>query len=422
LPGFGAACYAEAPPLTPALISREPTTESTLGDSLLGIDLFRLEDLLTDEQRLVRRSVRKLVDEEFLPVVQQHFRAGTFPTDLAPKLGELGLLGMNLHGYGCPGTDNVTYGLAMQELERGDSGLRSFCSVQGALAMYPIWAFGSEEQKERFLPEMAAGRLIGCFGLTEPDHGSDPGGMKTRARRDGDDWILNGTKLWITNGTTADVAVVWAKTDDGGPESIRGYLVEKGMPGFEAHEIQGKVSLRASLTAELSFHDVRIPAANVLPGVEGLRGPLMCLNQARYGIAWGATGAHVACFEAARDYALERVQFGKPIAAFQITQEKLATIYTELVKAQLVNLRLGQLKDLDQHTFVQISFAKRNNIRVALEAARLAREILGANGITDDYPVIRHMVNLESVYTYEGTHDIHTLILGKELTGISAFV
>jgi len=392
-----------------------------LGDSLLGLDLFRLDDLLTDEQKLVRRSVRKLVDDEFMPVVQQHFRAGTFPTDLAPKLGELGLLGMNLHGYGCPGTDNVTYGLAMQELERGDSGLRSFCSVQGALAMYPIWAFGSEEQKNRFLPEMAAGRKIGCFGLTEPDHGSDPGGMKTRARKDGDHWILNGTKLWITNGTTADVAVVWAKTDDGGAESIRGYLVEKGMPGFEAREIEGKVSLRASLTAELSFSDVRVPAANVLPKVEGLRGPLMCLNQARYGIAWGATGAHIACFEAARDYALDRVQFGKPIAAFQITQEKLAIIYTELVKAQLVNLRLGQLKDLDQQTFMQISFAKRNNVRVALEAARLAREILGANGITDDYPVIRHMVNLESVYTYEGTHDIHTLILGKELTGISAF-
>ncbi|AKU92264.1 acyl-CoA dehydrogenase family protein [Vulgatibacter incomptus] len=392
-----------------------------MGDSLLGTDLFRLDDLLTDEQKLVRRSVRKLVDEEFLPVVQQHFRAGTFPTELAPKLGEMGLLGMNLQGYGCPGTDNVTYGIAMQELERGDSGLRSFCSVQGALAMYPIWAFGSEEQKERFLPGMAAGKVIGCFGLTEPDHGSDPAGMKTRARKDGDHYVLNGTKLWITNGTTADVAVVWAKTDDGGAESVRGYLVEKGMPGFEAREIHGKVSLRASLTAELSFHDVRVPAANVLPKVEGLRGPLMCLNQARYGIAWGATGAHLACFEAARDYSLSRIQFGKPIASFQMTQEKLVAIYTELVKAQLVNLRLGQLKDLDQQTYVQISFAKRNNVRVALEAARLAREILGANGITDDYPVIRHMVNLESVYTYEGTHDIHTLILGKELTGISAF-
>ena len=329
---------------------------------------------------------------------------------------------MNLHGYGCPGTDNVSYGLAMQELERGDSGLRSFCSVQGSLAMYPIWAFGSEEQKSRFLPGMAAGTIIGCFGLTEPDHGSDPGGMKTRARRDGDSYVLNGTKLWITNGTVADVAVVWAKTDDGDASSVRGYLVEKGMPGFEAREIKGKVSLRASLTAELSFHDVRVPAANVLPKIEGLKGPLMCLNQARYGIAWGATGAHRAVFEAARDYAVSRIQFGKPIASFQLVQAKLAEMYGELVKAQLINWRLGQLKDLDQANFLHISFAKRNNVRVALEASRVAREILGANGITDDYPVIRHMTNLESVYTYEGTDDVHTLILGKELTGISAFV
>jgi len=392
-----------------------------MGDELLGTDLYRLDDLLDEEQKLMRRSVARLVDEEFLPIVQTHFRNGTFPTELAPRLGEMGLLGMNLHGYGCPGTDNVSYGLAMQELERGDSGLRSFCSVQGSLAMYPIWAFGSEEQKERFLPGMAAGRIIGCFGLTEPDHGSDPGSMKTRARRDGDHWVLNGTKLWITNGTIADVAVVWAKTDDGGASSIRGYLVEKGMPGFAAREIQGKVSLRASLTAELSFHDVRVPAANVLPRVEGLKGPLMCLNQARYGIAWGATGAHRAVFEAARDYALSRIQFGKPIASFQLVQKKLADMYTELVKAQLINWRLGQLKDLDQASFLHISFAKRNNVRVALEAARVAREILGANGITDDYPVIRHMTNLESVYTYEGTDDVHTLILGKELTGISAF-
>ncbi len=388
---------------------------------LLGTDLYRLDDLLTDEQKLMRRAVARLVDEEFLPTVQQHFRAGTFPTELAPKLGEMGLLGMNLQGYGCPGTDNVSYGLAMQELERGDSGLRSFCSVQGSLAMYPIWAFGSEEQKERWLPGMAAGKLIGCFGLTEPDHGSDPGGMKTRARKDGDHYVLNGTKLWITNGTVADVAVVWAKTDEGGASSIRGYLVEKGMPGFEAREIHGKVSLRASVTAELSFHDVRVPAANVLPKIEGLKGPLMCLNQARYGIAWGATGAHRAVFESAREYALSRVQFGKPIASFQLVQKKLADIYGELVKAQLVNWRLGQLKDLDQANYMHISFAKRNNVRVALEAARVAREILGANGITDDYPVIRHMTNLESVYTYEGTDDIHTLILGKELTGIPAF-
>lgn len=387
---------------------------------LLGLDLFRLEDLLSDEQRLVRRTVSRMVQEEFLPTVQQHFRAGTFPTELAPRLGELGLFGMNLHGYGCPGTDNVTYGLAMQELERGDSGLRSFCSVQGALAMFPIWAFGSEAQKQRFLPEMAAGRLIGCFGLTEPDHGSDPGGMKTHARPDGDHYVLNGTKLWITNGTIADLAVVWAKTGDDA-RSIRGFIVEKGMPGFEARPVHGKLSLRASDTAELSFQDVRIPAANLLPEVQGLKGPLACLNQARYGIAWGATGAHIDCFEAARDYALSRVQFGRPIAARQITQQKLADIYSELTKAQLISWRLGQLKDLDQAGYLPISFAKRNNVRVALEAARLAREILGANGISDEYPVMRHMVNLESVYTYEGTHDIHTLILGKELTGISAF-
>lgn len=392
-----------------------------MGDRLLGTDLFRLDDLLTDEQRLVQRAVSRFVDEEFLPVVQGHFRAGTFPMELAPRLGELGVLGMNLHGYGCPGTDNVTYGLAMQELERGDSGLRSFCSVQGALAMYPIWAFGTEEQKQRFLPEMAAGRLIGCFGLTEPDHGSDPAGMKTRARKQGDHYVLNGTKMWITNGSVADVAVVWAKTDDGDASSVRGYLVEKGMPGFEAREIQGKVSLRASLTAELSFQDVKIPVENVLPGVEGLKGPLMCLNQARYGIAWGATGAHRAVFESARSYSLGRLQFGKPIASFQLVQKKLADMYSELVKAQLVNWRLGQLKDLDRANYLHISFAKRNNVRVALEAARVAREILGANGITDDYPVIRHMTNLESVYTYEGTDDVHTLILGKELTGISAF-
>lgn len=391
-----------------------------MSDSLLGTDLYRLDDLLSDEQRLVRRSVRRLVEEEFLPIVQEHFRDATFPTEIAPRLGELGLFGMNLEGYGCPGTDNITYGLAMQELERGDSGLRSFCSVQGALAMYPIWAFGSEAQKERFLPEMAKGRLIGCFGLTEPDHGSDPGGMKTRARRDGSDWILNGTKLWITNGNAADVAVVWAKTGDDA-KSIQGFLVEKGMPGFEARPIQGKMSLRASDTAELALQDVRVPEENRLPGVTGLRGPLMCLNQARYGIAWGATGAHIACFEAAREYALSRIQFGKPIAAYQITQVKLADMYSELTKAQLINWRLGQLKDLDQANYLHISFAKRNNVRVALEAARVAREILGANGITDEYPVIRHMTNLESVYTYEGTHEIHTLILGKDLTGISAF-
>jgi glutaryl-CoA dehydrogenase len=321
--------------------------------------------------------------------------------------------------------DNVAYGLIMQELERGDSGLRSFASVQGALAMYPIHAFGTEAQKQRFLPKMAKGELIGCFGLTEPDHGSDPGGMTTVARRDGKGWVLNGTKLWITNGTVADLAVVWAKTDTGkgtgGAESIRGFVVEKGLPGFGSREIQGKVSLRASLTAELSFQDVRLPEDALLPETGGLKSPLMCLTQARYGIAWGAIGAAIACFTSARDYAVGRVQFGKPIAAFQLTQAKLAEIYTEIVKAQLLALRLGQLKDAGKATYLHVSVAKRNNVWQALQAARTCREILGANGITDEYPVIRHMVNLESVYTYEGTHDIHTLILGEELTGMAAF-
>jgi glutaryl-CoA dehydrogenase len=387
----------------------------------IGIDLFRLDDLLTSEQKLARRAVAEFVQRRFLPVVQKHFRAGTFPMDLVPELAELGVFGANLKGYGCAGMDNVAYGLIMQELERGDSGLRSFASVQGALCMYPIHAFGTEAQKEKYLPGMARGQILGCFGLTEPDHGSDPGGMVTRARRDGKGWVLNGTKLWITNGTVADVAVVWAKTDDGGAESIRGFLVERGLPGYGAREIEGKVSLRASITAELSFQDVRLPAESLLPGTGGLKSPLMCLNQARYGIAWGATGAAVACFECARDYALGRVQFGRPIAGFQLTQAKLAEIYNEIVKAQLLNWRLGQLKDLDQVGFIHISLAKRNNVEQALRAARSARGILGANGISDDYPVIRHMVNLESVSTYEGTHDIHTLILGEELTGLAAF-
>jgi glutaryl-CoA dehydrogenase len=394
----------------------EPTLKTPI-----GMDLFRLDDLLTAEQKLARRTVAEFVQRRFLPVVQKHFRAGTFPMELVPELAELGVFGANLKGYGCAGMDNVAYGLIMQELERGDSGLRSFASVQGALCMYPIYAFGTDAQKERYLPRMARGEVLGCFGLTEPDHGSDPGGMTTRARKDGKGYALNGTKLWITNGTVADVAIVWAKTDDGGAESIRGFLVEKGTPGYSSREIEGKVSLRASLTAELSFQDVRLPAESLLPGTGGLKSPLMCLNQARYGIAWGATGAAIACFECARDYALGRVQFGRPIAGFQLTQAKLAEIYSEIVKAQLLNLRLGQLKDLDQIGFIHISLAKRNNVEQALQAARSARGILGANGITDDYPVIRHMVNLETVSTYEGTHDIHTLILGEELTGLAAF-
>ena len=387
----------------------------------IGIDLFRLDDLLTEEQKLARRAVAEFVDRRFLPVVQKHFRAGTFPMDLVPEMAALGLFGANLHGYGCAGMDDVAYGLVMQELERGDSGLRSFASVQGALAMYPIYAYGSEEQTQRYLPKMAKGELIGCFGLTEPDHGSDPGGMKTMARRDGQGWVLNGTKLWITNGTIADLAIVWAKTDGGGPDSIRGFIVEKGTPGFGAREIEGKLSLRASLTAELALQDVRLPENAMLPAASGLKAPLGCLTQARYGIAWGATGAAIACFECARDYAIGRAQFGKPIAGFQLTQAKLAEVFSEIVKAQLVTLRLGQLKSAGESTFLQVSFAKRNNVRAALEAARTCREILGANGITDAYPVIRHMVNLETVYTYEGTHDIHTLILGEGLTGLAAF-
>ncbi len=385
-------------------------------------DLYLVDDLLSDDEKAARNVVADLIDREYLPHVGKHFRDGTFPLELVPKLGELGVFGANLQGYGCAGLSNVTYGLILQELERGDSGLRSFASVQGSLCMYPIHAYGSEEQKLRFLPKMAKGELIGCFGLTEPDFGSDPGGMRCRARKDGDSYVLNGTKMWITNGTIADVAVVWAKTDEGGAESIRGYLVEKGMPGFSATEIPGKFSLRASYTAELSFQDVRVPAKNVLPKAEGLRGPLSCLNNARFGISFAVTGAAIACFEGAREYALGRVQFGKPIAAFQLTQEKLADMLSEIVKAQLLSLRLGRLKDEGKATHVMVSLAKRNNVKSALEIARVARGIYGANGITDAYPPVRHMLNLESVYTYEGTHEVHTLVLGKAITGIDAFV
>ena len=389
-------------------------------DALQGTDLFRLDDLLTEEQLLVRRTVRAFVLEEVMPVVRAHFRHGTFPEALIPRMAELGLLGANLTGYGCAGMDPIAYGLALQELERGDSGIRSFVSVQGSLCMYPIHEFGSAEQKERFLPRMAKGEVVGCFGLTEPDFGSDPGGMRTRARRDGDGWVLDGTKMWITNGTQAHVAVIWAKTGEG-QDSIRGFLVERGTPGLGARSIEGKFSMRASDTAELSLDGVRVPESNRLPGAEGLKAPLKCLSQARYGIAWGVTGAAIACFEAARDYAVSRVQFGKPIAAFQLTQEKLAQMLTEIVKAQLVSLRLGQLKQAGQASHVHVSFAKRNNVATALQIARVARSILGANGIVDDYPVIRHAMNLETVYTYEGTHEVHTLALGRAITGLDAF-
>jgi len=384
-------------------------------------DLYRIEDLLSSEERAARDVVASFIDREYLPVVGKHFRNGTFPMEVVPKLAELGVFGANLQGYGCAGLSNVTYGLILQELERGDSGLRSFASVQSSLVMYPIHAFGSDEQKERFLPAMAKGKLIGCFGLTEPDFGSNPGGMRTRARKDGDSYVLDGSKMWITNGSIADVALVWAKVDGGGPETIRGFLVEKGMPGYSAKEIHGKFSLRASYTSELALQEVRVPARNMLPSVQGLKGPLSCLNNARFGIAFAVTGAAIACFEGAREYALSRVQFDKPIAAYQLTQEKLADMLQEIVKAQLLSLRLGRLKDEGKVTPEMVSLAKRNNVKSALEIARSARSIYGANGITDEYPPVRHMLNLESVLTYEGTHEVHTLVLGKAITGIDAF-
>ena len=366
---------------------------------------------------MVRDTVRKFVSERVLPIIGEHFEAGTFPRELIPEVAEMGLLGMHLEGYGCAGLSAVCYGLACQELEAGDSGLRSFVSVQGSLAMFPIYKFGSEEQKQRWLPPMARGEAIGCFGLTEPDSGSDPGSMRTTARRDGDSFILNGTKMWITNGGFADVAVVWAKADDG----IRGFLVERGTPGFSTSDVHHKLSLRASVTSELHFEDCRIPADNMLPDVRGLRGPLSCLDEARFGIAWGATGAARACYEVALDYAKTRVQFDRPIASFQLVQEKLAIMATELVKSQLLALQLGRLKDEGLLHPVQISVAKRNNVREALRTAREARSVLGANGITLEYPISRHSNNLESVYTYEGTDDIHTLIIGQAITGLNAF-
>ena len=387
-----------------------------------GVDYYGFDELLTEEQRMMRDAVRDWVEAKFLPIVSQHHRDGTFPMELAKDLGEMGVFGATLKGYGCAGLDNVAYGLIMQELERGDSGLRSFASVQSGLVMYPIYSYGSDAQKERWLPRLQSGAALGCFGLTEPDFGSDPGGMRTRAKKDGDSYVINGSKMWITNGTIADVAIVWAKVDDGGQESIRGFLVEKGMPGYRAEEIKGKFSLRASYTAELSFQDVRVPVKNMLPGVQGLRGPLSCLNNARMGISFAVMGAAVACFEGAREYALSRVQFNKPIAAFQLTQEKLADMLQEIVKGQLLAWRLAKLKDIHGKVSPeQVSVCKRNNVKVALDIARVARSIYGANGVTDEYPPVRHMLNLESVYTYEGTHEVHTLILGKAITGIDAF-
>lgn len=384
-----------------------------------GVDYYNIESLLSEDEILVRNTVREFVDDNVMPIIEKHNREGKFPKELIAKMGELGFFGPTLPAkYGCAEMNNVAYGLIMQELERGDSGIRSFASVQSGLVMYPIFAFGSEEQKDFWLPKLAKGEKIGCFGLTEPDFGSNPGGMITRAEKVSDGYKLNGAKMWITNGTIADVAVVWAKLDG----VIKGFLVEKGTKGFEAPEMHGKHSLRASVTSELVFQDCIIPEKNILPLSGGLKSPLMCLSQARYGIAWGVLGSAMACYESALEYSKSRIQFDKPIASFQMTQEKLVHMVTEITKAQLMALQLGRLKDSGKMKFTQISMAKRNNVYHALEIARMSREILGANGILDEYPVMRHAANLESVKTYEGTHEMHTLIIGEDITGIAAFV
>jgi len=383
-----------------------------------GVDYFNTEKLLSSEEILVRDTVRAFTEDKVIPIIERCNREGTFPDELVAPMARLGLFGPTLpEKYGCAGMNNVCYGLMMQELERGDSSIRSFASVQSSLVMYPIYTYGSEEQRMQWLPQLASGKAIGCFGLTEPDHGSDPGGMVTTATKKGNAYILNGAKMWITNGTIADVAIVWAKLDG----EVHGFLVEKGRKGFTAPEMKGKHSLRASVTSELIFQDCEIPESNVLPNVKGLRGPLGCLTQARYGISWGAVGAAMACYCAALEYAKTRIQFDKPIASFQMVQEKLVWMLNEITKAQLLCMQLGRLKDAGEHTPNQVSLAKRNNVDIARDCARLAREILGANGILDEYPVMRHMANMESVYTYEGTHDIHTLILGADITGIQAF-
>ncbi|NQZ96241.1 MAG: acyl-CoA dehydrogenase family protein [Myxococcales bacterium] len=382
-----------------------------------SVDFLQLDELLSDEEKLARNTVREFVSREFLPVVQEHIRRdGSFPMELVPTMAELGLFGANLHGYGCAGMNNIAYGLVMQELERGDSGLRSFASVQGGLVMYPIHAYGSDTQKERWLPELAAGRAIGCFGLTEPDFGSHAGGMLTKAERKGDGWVLNGTKRWITNGSLADVAVVWARSRDG----IGGFLVERDRPGFETGDMKGKFSLRGSVTSELFLRDVELPEENRLPSAAGLKAPLSCLTQARYGIAWGALGAAMACYDEVVRYTRDRIVQGGPLAGKQLTQEKLADMLTEITKGQLLALRVAQLKDAGKLHHTMVSMAKRNNVDIALQIARQARDLLGANGIVDDYQSMRHMVNLETVRTYEGTHDIHTLILGEHITGMRA--
>jgi glutaryl-CoA dehydrogenase len=381
------------------------------------LDLLRIDEQLTQEERLVRDTVRDFATDRVMPHIADWFEAGTLPRELVPEAGKLGLLGMHLTGYGCAGMGPVAYGVACRELEAADSGLRSLVSVQGSLAMYPIWRYGSEEQKAEWLPRMAAGEAIGCFGLTEPDHGSDPASMKTHAKQKGSDWLLSGTKMWITNGSIADVAVIWART----PEGVRGFLVPRGARGFTSRAIHKKMSLRASVTAELHFDDVKLPADAVLPGVTGMKGPLSCLTEARFGIVWGVTGAARSCFEAAAGYSRTREQFGRPIGGFQLTQAKLAWMLADLSRAQLLALHLGRLKEAGGLTPEQVSLGKLANVRAAIEIARQARTILGANGITLEYPVIRHENNLESVLTYEGTEEIHTLALGQAITGISAY-
>ena len=388
--------------------------------SFAGVDFIDFDSQLNDEEKLARQSARQFVDNEVLPIIEKNCREGAFPMHLVPQLGELGFFGANLQGYGCAGMSNTAYGLVMQELERGDSGLRSFVSVQSGLVMYPIYAFGSDAQKEKWLCRLQRGEAIGCIGLTEPQFGSNPGGMLTRAVKKGNKYVLNGEKMWITNGSLADVAVVWAKCED---EKVRGFLVEKDTPGFKAWDVHGKWSLRASVTSGLALSDCEIPEENLLPAVTGLRGPLSCLNQARYGIGWGAIGAAMACYDTALQYAKTRKQFAnKPIASHQLVQEKLAWMITEIVKAQLLALHVGRLKDQGKADPSHISMLKMNNVAIARETARLAREILGANGIVDDYCIMRHLNNLESVFTYEGTNDIHKLIIGEKITGISAFV
>ncbi len=382
-----------------------------------GVDFLEIDGLFSEEEIAVRDTIRAFVTDRVMPIIEKHNREGTFPAHLIPEMAELGVYGANIQGYGCPGLNNVAYGLIMQELERGDSGLRSFVSVQGGLCMYPILAYGSDEQKNKYLPAMAKGEVIGCFGLTEADYGSNPSGMITTARKDGNQYVLNGSKMWITNGGVAHIAIVWAKLDG----RIRGFIVENGTPGYSTRDIHGKFSLRASVTSELSFQDCRIPADSILPNVDGLKGPLGCLNQARYGIAWGGLGSAMACYHEALEYSKTRIQFDRPIAGFQMVQEKLAWMIREITKGQLLALQLGRLKDAGTLKPHQVSLGKMNNIEVALKCARIAREILGASGITDEYQCGRHMCNLESVYTYEGTHDIHTLVIGEAVTGIPAY-